>query len=94
MRFGELEFKTHPLMPGGRQARFKFENGYGASVVCSSTSYGGDEGLYELAVTTEDGLCYDTPITADVLGWLSESDVEESLAEIKALPPYKRVAAK
>ena len=29
---------------------YKFDNGYGASVVCHSGSYGGNKGLYEIAV--------------------------------------------
>ena len=29
---------------------YKFDNGYGASVVSHSGSYGGNQGLYELAV--------------------------------------------
>lgn len=39
---------------GGRCKVYKFDNGYGASVVCSPNhSYGGSEGLWELAVLDE-----------------------------------------
>lgn len=35
-------------MRDGTQVVHKFENGYGASVVCHEFSYGGDQGLKEL----------------------------------------------
>ena len=71
---------------GGVQHKYKFPNGYGASVVSHPYSYGGDRGLWELAVLGLDGhLTYDTPITNDVLGYLSEDEVNEALAKIAAL---------
>jgi hypothetical protein len=79
--------REHPI--GGTQVVHRFNNGYGASVVRTFYSYGGDEGLYELAVVKFDGdtweLTYDTPITNDVLGWLTEAKVDEILAAIEAL---------
>ena len=77
---------TNAVM-GGIQYRFKFGNGYGASVVRHEFSYGGNVGLWELAVTDEDGdLTYDTPVTDDVLGRLSVGEVNEALREISELP--------
>lgn len=75
--------------------RHYFNNGYGASVVCHDFSYGGDNGLAELAVLKEDTdgdwhLCYDTPITDDVIGHLSSKEVDKLLKKIEALPPAKR----
>lgn len=87
MTFDDLKFE--PKRSGVR-ARAFFPNGYGASVVQSPTSYGGDEGLYELAVLFGDesvsDITYDTPITDDVCGWLSETAVSHLLARIEALP--------
>ena len=82
-------FKSLPSNPcnGGIQYKAKFTNGYGASIVQHIFSYGGDEGLWELAVLGKDGyLCYDTPITSDVLGYLSEEEVNEILDQIESLP--------
>ena len=71
----------------GTQRKFKFANGYGASVVCGPYTYGGPERLFELAVLGQDGhLTYETPITSDVIGWLTEEQVQETLAKIDALP--------
>ena len=84
--FKDLEFKPHPLHSEGVVSRIHFENGYGASVVKHSFSYGGDKGLYELAVLdSNDELTYATPITEDVIGWLRPEDVTEVLIKIQKL---------
>jgi len=68
----------------GKSARFKFANGYGASVIADG--YGKDAGLYELAVLDSSGaLTHETPITDNVLGWLSVEEVVETLHRIAAL---------
>ena len=66
-------------------ALIEFENGYGASVLSTSFSYGGKHGLYELAVLKDGDLCYTTPITNNVLGWLKEEDVNKILTDIQNL---------
>jgi hypothetical protein len=81
-------FKTLPNNPinGGIQYHFKADNGYGASIVKHRFSYGNEDDLWELAVTDKDGnLCYDTPITDDVIGYLTEQDVNDTLDQIAAL---------
>lgn len=66
---------------------YKFDNGYGASVVSNSMSYGGERGLFEVAVLNSDGtIAYDTPITSEVAGFLDFADVVEVLDKIKNLP--------
>jgi hypothetical protein len=87
----DVETKCNDLH-GGTQIVFRFGNDYGASVVCHSGSYGSASGLFELAVIrfTGDGmdgfsLAYDTPVTDDVLGWLTADDVVHHLGEIQAL---------
>ena len=77
----------------GIQYLFKFDNGYGASVVKSRYSYGHDDDLWELAViefTNRDGrerfyLTYETEITDDVLGWKTDEDIRDILRMIKEL---------
>ena len=89
MNFSDLQFQPHPVDADGVQAKYFFPNGYGVSVVRFKGSYGYEEGLYESAVLkgTEEKweLCYDTPITSDVLGHQSEEEVEELLQQIKNL---------
>jgi hypothetical protein len=73
----------------GIQHLYDFKNGYGASVIKSRGSYGGRQGLWELAVMTVNGehmdLCYSTYITEDVLGHLSIEQVNETLEQISKL---------
>lgn len=70
---------------------YKFPNKYGASVVKTRFTYGGDQDLWELAVLKFDDksdkykLAYDTPITNNVLGYLSDEEVENILEQIKNL---------
>ena len=69
----------------GLQKRYKFPNGYGASVICHMGSYGGHQGLWELAVELHGIIVYDTTITADVLGYLKTEEVNKHLKAIKEL---------
>jgi len=82
MKFNELKFVD---MRMGQQAKVEFPNGYGASIVQGPYSYGNEFGLYELAVLKDGVLCYDTPITSDVVGHLSPDDVTALLQQIEAL---------
>ncbi len=78
---------------GGVTYRFTFPNNRGASVISHQYSYGGLQGLWELAVTGADGhLDYSTPVTNDVIGWLSVGQVGDLLAQIAALPAPKDAA--
>jgi len=84
--FNDLEFKPHAAGMGGVMSRITFENGYGASVVSSPYTYGGDKGLYELAVLDSDGeLTYTTSVTDDVIGYLRPEDVTDVMAKIQEL---------
>ena len=83
--FEELNFQPHPAGMG-QQCIVQYSNGYGASIVQGPNTYGGKDGLYEIAVFGKDGhITYDTPITNDVLGYLSEQEVEKTLSDIKKL---------
>lgn len=74
-------------MLDGYHKVYKFDNGYGASVVSSTFSCGGDRGLFEIAVLDKEGcITYDTPITSDVEGFLDFADVVDVLNKIKNLP--------
>lgn len=69
---------------------YEFENGYGASVLRSSYSFGGDRGLFELAVLKDGDICYSTPITSDVVGYLTADEVAEYLSRIEKLPDLQK----
>lgn len=86
------EVKSH--FGSGVHRLYKFPNGYGASVVRFKIgdmygSYTDNENEWELAVIKwEDkgfNLTYDTSITDDVLGHLTEDQVEKTLNKISKL---------
>ncbi len=84
--FKDLVFEDRPH-DMGIASRIQFDNGYGASVVKGPYTYGGKDGLYEMAVLDDSGnLTYDTPITNDVIGYLSEDEVNDYLTKIQELP--------
>ena len=84
-----FDFRNLPVefYNGGIRYVYIASNGYKASIVQSPMSYGGNVGLYELAVMDqEENILYDTPITNDVLGWLTVKEVNTVIAEIEKLP--------
>lgn len=85
--FDDLVWKPHPMK--GKMSTLFFDNGYGVSVVCTPYSYGGSEGLFELAVLFDGSLCYDTPVTSDVLGYLTPKQVTEHMQQVETLPHRK-----
>ena len=87
-KFEDLQFERindAPYMVG-KKSRMHFDNGYGVSVVSHSYSYGGRDGLYEIAVLdSNDELTYDTPVTNDVIGYLTEEDVSNVMKQVQEL---------
>lgn len=87
--FEDLLVKRRDHELGGVQYLFRFKNNFGASVVKTPYSYGAKDDKWELAVIKWRGddfdLEYDTEITDDVLGWLTDKDVQDLLRRIKEL---------
>lgn len=83
--FKDLVFRPHGYSPTGQRARIYFRNGYGASVLFGRDFYSDGITTYELAVLKDGDICYDTPITDDVLGYLTEKEVTETLIKIQNL---------
>jgi hypothetical protein len=69
------------------QVVFKFTNGYSASVIQGRYTYGGDRGLFEMAVLDPSGhIDYENPVTPDdVAGYLSVAEVKEKLHQLAHL---------
>lgn len=74
---------------GGPHKVYRFPNNYGANVFKNKYSYGGEQNLWEVGIVFFDGddykLIYSTPIAKDVLGYLTDEDVENTLEQIKNL---------
>jgi len=85
------------------QEIYRFPNGYGASIIKGGPyTYGNPKAPYELAVVLYDdgpkevwstdidfSICYDTPITEDVIGHLTRKQVRKYLKQIFELPEPK-----
>jgi hypothetical protein len=71
------------------QTLYKFDNGFGASIVFHPGTYGYEQDLVELAVIQwlDDTfiLSYDTYLTDDVLGGLNKAQAKLTLQKIKEL---------
>lgn len=72
---------TNRTYMGGWTVFGALPNGYGLSVIENSGSYG-----LEMAVCHPDRLCYATPVTDYVLGWLSEDTLRAAVHSVAALP--------
>ena len=84
--FNDIIFKTNPMGEDfGITSRTQFDNGYEVSVVRSEYTYGGKDGLYELAVFKDGKITYATSITDDVIGYLRPEDVTDIMAKIQQL---------
>lgn len=84
--FKDIKFKPNPMGTNfGIVSRTKFDNGYEVSVVKSPYTYGGDKELYELAIFKDGQICYDTPITDDVIGYLRPEDVTDVMIKVQQL---------
>lgn len=82
--FKDLVFHPTDAPLKGVRSRIDFKNGYGASVIRNSLSFGGPAGLYELGVIKDNKLDYDNQVANDdVVGWLSEEDVSKLLIKIQ-----------
>lgn len=85
-RFDEIRECLFEHTYGGSRAWIKFPNGYGASIIKTSFSYGSPKAPWEVAVMDENGVCYTTPLTDDVIGHCSEADVLRVCNDIFNLP--------
>jgi hypothetical protein len=83
--FEDIDFERNEDLDGV-VGRIMFDNGFGASIVRHIMSYGGKLGLYELAILDKEGdLTYDTPVTDDVIGYLTPEEVTNYLIKIQEL---------
>ena len=75
----------HPIDDEGLAYKVYYPNGYGASIIKFYGSYGGIHDLWEVAVLKGSELCYDTPLTCDVEGYLTEAEVVGLCRDISRL---------
>ena len=88
---GAVEFKVYDEWYDGYAYKVLFPNGYAASIVKFTGSYGNRDNLWEVAVMKDGEIRYDTEITDDVLGYLTEADVMDTCREIAAFDEDGRI---
>lgn len=74
-----------PFHPTAHAMMVQFKNGLDASVISGPGTYGGDSGLFELAVGyVGEGVWEDCPLTESggITGWLTQEDLIALLARI------------
>lgn len=85
--------------PQNYHKEWKFDNGYGASVICREqmdgtdmNSYGAQQGLFEVGIYHDGGLCGRTSVLdyKPVKGWVNFGEVGIILTHIEALPRLDR----
>lgn len=93
-KFKDLQFKPHQTGEGLHAVMF-FKNGYGVSIVRFKMAFGygsytDNDSEWELAVLfgneKECTLTYNTPITDDVIGHLTETEVTDVMIRVQELP--------
>ena len=89
----QIESFMHSFDAYGEHKMYRFPNNQGASVIKTIFSYGNSKNLWELAVirfkdpeSANWELDYTTPITDDVIGSLSDKEVDAVLQQIRELP--------
>ena len=83
--FKDLQFEPHSLFtidPTAIQAIMEFDNGYGVSVIRGQCFYC-NENTYEVAILKDGDICYDTPITDDVLGYQTKDQVTKIMKKLQ-----------
>jgi len=86
-----IEPQSKTILVLEEQRLYRFDNNFGASIIFHNGSYGFEDGLIEIAVIrwSEDGknwlLTYDTEITDDVIGYLTQEQAKDILEKIKKL---------
>lgn len=86
MKFKDLVFEKHPVSILNSRAFYQFPNGYGVSVIDGDYAYC-DNGTYEVAIMKDGEICFDTPLTDEVLRYQTPEEIEEILKEVES---YKK----
>lgn len=100
----KIIYIDYSILNNGPHIVVAFKNGYGASIISNAYSYGGKEGLIEVALVQLDrfyptlkryNLMYDNNRFKhdQVIGWLNEEELDDVLGYIsrkKALIGFKK----
>ena len=95
--FKDLEFEMHPILldaksqdtkeifANSKHAVMEFENGYGVSVIFGDQFCSNGIDTYEVAIIKDNHVCFDTPLTDNVLAYQNEDEVTEIMRKVQEL---------
>ena len=96
--FKDLEFEMHPILldakssqvtkevfGNSKHAVMEFENGYSVSVIFGEQFYSNGIDTYEVAIIKDNHVCFDTPLTNNVLAYQNENEVTEIMRKVQEL---------
>jgi len=93
--FKDLEFEMHPILldaksqytkemfANSKHAVMEFENGYSVSVIFGDQFCSNGIDTYEVAIIKDNHVCYDTPLTDNVLAYQTEDEVTEIMRKVQ-----------
>ena len=87
MTFDDLEFEdiSETSLSGNKRAILFFKNGYGISVLWMPHDTHSHEVAVLKGVDSEWDICYDTPVTSDVIGCGNTAEIDEVMRKIQEL---------
>lgn len=80
--FKDLIFVTKPWGEGFQAVKI-FPNGYGVSVITEGNSYTWAKARFEVAILRNREICYDTPLTDDVIHNASKIKVSKIMKAVQ-----------
>ena len=93
--FDDLIFEPHATQMNGDELWCKYELGtYGVSVVFGSIFYSDGIETYEVAITKNNILNYETDITNDVIGYITEDKVSIVMKYVQLLDADGKLSEK
>lgn len=84
--FSDLVFEPHYIgLKDHTQAKMKFDNGYGVSVICGTLFYSNGVDTYEVATLKKDLIDFNHQVTGDVSGYRTKQEVSDIMARIQRM---------
>lgn len=85
-RMGKRAEVHYPkIYADAKHAILNFPNGYGVSVLFGDVFYSNGIDSYEVGILKDGVLCYSTPITDDVIGYVSKEGVTRIMKQVQEL---------
>lgn len=82
--FNDLVFENRSL-PGHKQAKMFFDNGYGVSVLCGTMFFSNGNDTYEVAVLKGNLIDFNHQVKGDAYGYRTKQEVSDIMARVQRM---------